>query len=78
MSFENCRSRSLLLAGLVDVIDIRRSKCSSDIAGNAATAANTVAREMAHKLANDIDRAMIYARLAEREVAGAQEPLPAD
>ena len=78
ISFEDCHYNSVLLAGLVDAIDILHSECTSEFAGNAATVVNTVAREMAHKLANDIDRAMMDARLAEREVAGASEPLPAD
>ena len=78
ISFQDCHYNSVLFAGLVDAIDILRSECSSDFAGNAATAANTIAREVANKLANDIDRAMLDGRLAEREVAGASEPLPAD
>ena len=58
---EDCYHDAVLLAGLIDAIDILRSESSSDFASNAATAVQDAARERAHKLADDMDRAMMQA-----------------
>ncbi len=66
-TLDDCWGDAVLLAGLIDAIDLLRCGSTSPFASNAAAAVTDAARERAHRLADSIDRALLASR-STREV----------